>query len=201
MTRTIMALSTTLLLCLAPSEGNARIGAGQSIDLAFVNCTNAHIAYSSPMLVVADQHDKVLMSKSFPREANKVVRHLTLSLSPGFYHISVSNGDCSDDVYVPVLLGHNRKIVVLSRNRAVLASRLGVVYGLLPMAGWRVSIVYEDRRARVGESSSPDGYLEIPAVVERDACYATALPTGKPTVRLYNQRLSRRVDFTAGIFA
>lgn len=169
-----------------------------SLSVTYFDCPKNLYGHSQPRLVVFNLRGAVVLRRSWPRISAVPSRTLTVSLRPGFYEAVVANGDCGDDLSIPLLTGHSRHVIGYGRSEALLVGNLGMVAGTLPSLGWQVAIVYRGRKPEVGQSSSPDGFLQYPAVVEGNAYYATLLPDGVATIRLYNQGRFRWLDFNGG---
>jgi hypothetical protein len=170
-----------------------------SLWITYFDCPRNLYGYSQPRLVVSNLHGPDIVQRSLPRTHFVAQRELQVSLPPGFYYVFVGNGDCGDSMPVTLLPAHNRHVIVLGKSEAWLDRRHTMISGTLPSPGWQVAIVYRDRPVNYSlPSSSRDGYLQYPAAVEGNAYYATGLPNGKVTVRLYNAWLLTWLDFDGG---
>jgi hypothetical protein len=184
-------ISCGVALAAAPS-------ATMSVTITYVDCPQNINLDSQPTITVFGKHDLLVTRDSLPRLSARSIREITITLPPGFYGISVVNADCSDEVLLALLPGHPRHVVALGKKEALLRTYRTMMAGTLPFEGAQVAIVYVGRTATQGQIASPDGYVEIPAVVEGDAYYAVGLPTGNVTIRLYNQGRYRWLDFEGG---
>jgi hypothetical protein len=168
----------------------------ERVNITFFDCA-ANRTAPSDVRVGLLKRDGSLSSVIFPEATPATVRHLTIRLAPGQYDLVVANGDCGDDLQLSVLPGLDRNVVALARSKAILTSNLGSISGVLPDKGWQVAIVFKSRRG-IGGNLSPDGFFQVPAVVDGNAYYATHLPLRTATLRLYNQALYRWIEFDVG---
>jgi hypothetical protein len=168
------------------------------ISLWYIDCTQNLERSGLPRVTALDWMGHLIVNRTFPSIGPNVIRELDLTLIPGFYQVGVTNGKCSSNLMVTILPNRSRSLVAVGRTGLSLENPTAMLAGTLPSPGWRVAIDYPDRTAIRGLGSDSSGHLEITAVVEGDAYYATTLPEGRIFLRLYNQRLDRWFDFDAG---
>ncbi|HUN30209.1 MAG TPA: hypothetical protein VMV65_10425, partial [Alphaproteobacteria bacterium] len=71
----------------------------------------------------------------------------------------------------------------------------GAISGTLPFGGVSVAIVYKNDVGQRGGTISPDGFYQMPAVVDGRSYYAADVPSGAvATVRLYDSSGTRWID-------
>jgi hypothetical protein len=164
----------------------------------YVDCAKNAGNVSQPSIDAIEWSGRLALQQAWPATTMPISRDLSFSLPPGFYQIVVSNAGCGDSLFVTVLKDHPRHLVAVGYKGVVLRDARAMLSGTLPSTGWRVAIVFPDRDSLRGSGSDWTGHLEIPAVVEGSAYYATGLPDGHAIVRLYNQLRDRWFDFDAG---
>lgn len=189
----------TLALALVTAVGaTSAVDTPVSLTISYVDCPKNIYTPNELRLLIFDQHGTVVLRRSFPRIAAAAIRQVEVSLLPGFYNGVVATKDCGDELLITLLQNHDRHVSAIGRSSAVLRTYRSMLSGTLPFSGVQAAIVYKNRKAVPGQSSSPDGYWQFPASVEGDAYYAIGLPDGDATVRLYNQGDYRWLDFDAG---
>lgn len=173
-------------------------GSNAYVTITYVDCPKNAETHSNISLTVFGERGAIVNVKTSTTNVGKGVRTIKSAVPPGFYDIAVTSGRCSDELLVTVLPGHDRHLLAVGKSEALLRSNRNTLAGTVPFEGARVAVVYRDRQPVQGQTASPDGYLQIPAMVEGAAYYAIDLPPGIVTVRLYNQGGYRWFDFDAG---
>lgn len=170
-----------------------------SITISYADCAQNGNAPSRPTVSATDFSGNVALQQTLPQSPRRPVRTIEFSLHPGFYGVGVRDGACSASIALTVLPGHPRAIAVIGDTLFHMRDPSGMLSGTLPSTGWRVAIVYPDRAAIQGLGSDSDGNLEMGAVVEGNAYYATSLRAGRVIIRLYNQARDQCLDFDGGV--
>ncbi len=168
------------------------------LTIEYVDCPKNLGANGDIRVVIFDEKGATVLSRHYATAATAGVQDIEISLRPGGYTGVVAKGDCGDELLITLLQARPRHILAIGWNSAPLRTNRGMLSGTIPFSGAQVAVIYRDRRALDGRSSSPDGYLQLSALVEGTAYYATGLPDGEATVRIYNEGHNKWLDFDAG---
>jgi hypothetical protein len=168
----------------------------QRVNVTFLDCPENS---QNPSNVRAGliRPDGTHSEATFSEATPSAVRHFSLNVIPGNYDLVVANGDCADTLQLTILHGFDRDVVALARHTTVLVGRTGSISGTLPEEGWQAAMVFKNRPGD-SRNLSPDGFEQVPVVVNGAAYYATHLPLGHATLRLYNQGFYRWIDVPIG---
>lgn len=175
----------------APSGGDR-----QSVAVTYLDCPDNLGRSTQIRLTALDGHGRIALAQSWENNPTGINR-IAVSLSPGYYDVVIASGNCSDEILVDVLQGHNRNVVAMGHRGAAMHTYRATLSGTLPFAATHVGIVYLERKALQYEQRNSAGLLEIPAAINGTAYYAVWLPSGKATIRLYNEGLHRWLDIGA----
>lgn len=192
----LLLLAALFLSNVAPTIAQ---GANAAVTVSYIDCAKNIGLQSHPWLSVSDYAGTVVMRRQWPERPYTLVRQFELALRPGFFTVGIRNGECVTAFEVTVLPNHPRFVAAIGSPLAAFSNPTAMLSGTLPSNGWRVAIVYPDRVPTPGLNTNSRGQLEIPAIVEGNAYYATALPPGRVVIRLYNQERNGWIDVDGGV--
>ena len=192
-----LLIALALGWAIAPALGENTDGV--SVTISYIDCVQNLGAPSQPTITASDFSGRDVLSETLPLLPHTVIRQIIVRLPPGFYGLGIRNGLCASSLDLTILPNHPRSLAIIGDTLFHMANPTAMLSGTLPSVGWRVAIVYPDRAAARGLGTDSDGHLEVVAVVEGDAYYATSLSQGRVMVRLYNQARDQCLDFYAGV--
>lgn len=191
--------SVMILLVSFMRPAIAQSAARPTLAVSYVDCAKNSGLESHPWLSVIDWAGNVVMRRQWPALPHTILRQFELPLRPGFFTVGIRNGQCATSFDVTILPNHPRHIAAIGRTLSYLSNPTAMLSGTLPSDGWRVAIVYPDHAPIRGLGTDSQGHLEVLAVVEGSAYYATTLPAGRIVIRLYNQERNQWLDFDGGV--
>lgn len=122
------------------------------------------------------------------------VKNEVVYLRADAYEIMATSGDCSQSAVVQVSNDRMPIILIGAPGVRMFGARTSIA-GSLPVDGAIVYLVYKNLSCH--RDCSPDGFVQIPAVVNKRTYYAGEIPVGEATVRLYDATRSRWLDSQA----
>jgi len=199
MYKLLLFLALAAMLQGVASSGTVNQPPTSRIRVTFLPCKagvgmNSHLRFA----VVDASTLKVVKEMQYPQMAYQPIRQLHIDLQAGFYFITLVDGDCSDALSVPVLVGHDRDILAISKKATAFTTFFGMVAGTLPVTGYSASIIYYPSDQANGW---PKGRVELPVTVVNDAFYATGVVPGRARLRVYDADRTQWLEFAIGEIA
>jgi hypothetical protein len=181
---------------LATVTGEMRAAAREvHVSVNFVECP---AGASQPSILKAWVRDlkthKIVIDQSEPA-SKAALETMAFSLMPGAYDILVHSEYCSQEIQL-LIPGQQRLSLTLFGKRAVtILEGAGAISGTLPFDGVTVAIVYKGTAAGPAAAGSPDGFYQVPAIVNDRWYYAANVPAGAmATLRVYDGSHVRWID-------
>lgn len=166
------------------------------IHVTFLNCGRTN-AVETVKLHVADlqAHRDVTNEVEYSLQKTPLGVTLDVRLAPGFYHVGIGNQGCYNSILLPVLQGRNQNVLFIGTSGIRLRESTAMVAGALPFTGYSASIAYYPQD-QVGRGSKI--LTVIPARVDGNAYYSTALGVGIARLRVSTADGSERLEFKIG---
>jgi hypothetical protein len=164
------------------------------MNLAFVDCPANSGKLSSLRVRIIDLQTRKSVADWHGKPTQSVLKAASFALKPGPVELMTASSNCSQSSLIMVPDQSQVAVSMFASKTVKLVDSAGSLGGSLPFAGVSVSLVYKKIAGSASGPASPDGYYEIPAVVDGRSYYAGQAPSGEATVRLYDGSHARWLD-------
>jgi hypothetical protein len=178
----------------AAKDGGASGDKGVNIVVSFLDCSAGAGKKSVLHAWVRNlQTHKVVVDRSTP-PTTSLIKSMEFVLAPGAFNLLIGSLYCSQTLDLVVPDQPSMAVTLFGSKAVTMLENATSLAGSLPLAGTSVAIVYKQYPGGRRGFVSPDGYYEVPAIVDGPTYYAASLPSGDATIRLYDSAHDRWLD-------